>query len=113
MKRKIEEMLIDYKYCTIEIIEILKKDEFHRLENIMEKRQCILEELISDSSKKDEIKALYKKLNIENIENEARSVMKKKSIIIKRKLECIAKNKSAANAYGNKIRSAKIFSKKI
>ncbi len=52
MSRTVEEILLDYKKCTEYIIELLKKEKFDFLKDEMEKRQCILNELILEINKK-------------------------------------------------------------
>ncbi|WP_017752662.1 hypothetical protein [Clostridium tyrobutyricum] len=113
MERTVEEILMNYKSCTKCIIELLKKEEFNSLQNEMEKRQYILDELISNSDKKSESKKIYEKMNIEEIEVEADKLMQNKALMLKKKLKDIAINKTASSAYGNLGSSAKIFSKKI
>ena len=113
MKRTAEEVLINYRKCTEKIIQLLEKDDIESLQSELEKRQDILNELISYTDKKDESRKVYKKLNIERIENEARELIKQKALFIKEKLKNISKNKTASGAYGNIGNSPKIFSKKI
>ncbi|MCH3964324.1 MAG: flagellar protein FliT [Clostridium sp.] len=112
MKRTVENILMDYKNCTRDIIEILKKDDFDSLQNKMKTRQCILEKLISNKDK-NQAREIYKKLNIREVESEAGRLLKEKASSIKEKLNNISRNKSASSAYGNIGSSAKIFSKKI
>ncbi|MCH4199086.1 MAG: flagellar protein FliT [Clostridium tyrobutyricum] len=113
MKRTVEEILVDYKKCTEHIIELLKREEFDSLRGQMEKRQCILNKLISDTDQKDEAKKIYEAMHIVEIEEETQELMQKKAILIKKKLKNISVNKTANSAYGNIGSSAKIFSKKI
>lgn len=113
MKRTVEDILMNYKSCTKNIIEILQKNDFDSLQDEMETRQCILNELISSNDKKYEAREVYKKLNISEVENKVGSLMKEKALLIKKKLKNISVNKTASSAYGNIGSSAKIFSKKI
>lgn len=113
MTRSVEEILTDYKKCTEDIVEILKKDDFDCLQDKMKIRQCIINELISHTDKKGEARKIYEKLHLGEIESEAEELMKKKALLIKGKLKNISRNKTASSAYGNLGNSAKIFSKKI
>lgn len=113
MKKNIEKILEDYKNCTIDIINMLKIDDITLLNDKMNKRQCILDEIILDKDSKDEVKEAYEKLNIIEIENEVKNLMRTKALLLKKKLNAVSKNKIAVNAYGNVGNSAKIFSKKI
>ncbi|AND85388.1 hypothetical protein GTH52_01935 [Clostridium tyrobutyricum] len=113
MSRTVEEILLDYKKCTEYIIELLKKEKFDFLKDEMEKRQCILNELILEINKKSQTKKIYEKMHIREIEEQAQELMKNKALLIKKKLKNISVNKTASSAYGNIGSSAKIFSKKI
>ncbi|WP_278381699.1 hypothetical protein [Clostridium tyrobutyricum] len=113
MVNSVEDILISYKKCTEHIIEILKREEFDSLKDEMEKRQCILNELISKTDKKSKTKKIYKKIDIREIEEEVQKLMKNKALLIKKKLKNISVKKTASSAYGNIGSSAKIFSKKI
>lgn len=113
MQRTVEQILTSYKKCTEDILELLKREEFDSLQAEMEKRQCILDNIISLGDKKNEVKKYYKKFGINDIENEARELMQKKAVLIKEKLRDISVKKTASTAYGNIGSSAKIFSKKI
>ncbi|MBV4430587.1 hypothetical protein KM803_04465 [Clostridium tyrobutyricum] len=113
MVNSVEDILMSYKKCTEHIIEILKREEFDSLKDEMEKRQCILDNIISLGDKKNEVKNFYKKFAISDIENEARELMQKKAVLIKEKLKSISVKKTASTAYGNIGSSAKIFSQKI
>ncbi|WP_294182001.1 hypothetical protein [uncultured Clostridium sp.] len=113
MKRTVEEIMTDYKNCTENIIDILKKDDFDSLQDNMKIRQNILDKLISNDSKKEEARKIYKKLDIGRIENEVEKLMEEKTSYVKKKLKNISINKTASSAYGNVGNSAKIFSKKI
>lgn len=113
MSRTVEEILVDYQKCTEYIIELLKKEKFEFIKDEMEKRQCILNELILETNKKSQTKKIYEKMHIREIEAEAQQIMKDKALLIKKKLKNISVNKTASSAYGNIGSSAKIFSKKI
>ncbi|WP_416044605.1 hypothetical protein ACMXKO_10250 [Clostridium tyrobutyricum] len=113
MVNSVEDILMSYKNCTEDIVELLKKEKFDSLKGEMEKRQCILDELISDKYNKDEVKKFYKKFDINDIESKAEKLMKDEALLIKKKLKNISVNKTASSAYGNIGSSAKIFSKKI
>lgn len=113
MKNTIEEVLIQYRNYTCEIIELLKEDDFDSAQNKVKIRQNVLDEIISMSDKKEEAKMLYEKFKIKEIECEAAKLMKDKASKIKANINNISRNKAATIAYGNLGSSAKIFSKKI
>ncbi|MBV4439515.1 hypothetical protein [Clostridium tyrobutyricum] len=113
MEKTVEEILMNYKNCTEDILKLLKREEFDFLQEKMEKRQCILNELISKTDQKDKTKKIYEKMHMREIETEVQKLMKNKAMFIKKKLKSISVSKNANSAYGNIGSSAKIFSKKI
>ncbi|MBV4428328.1 hypothetical protein [Clostridium tyrobutyricum] len=113
MVNSVEDILMSYKKCTEHIIEILKREELDSLKDEMEKRQYILNELISKTDQKNKTKKVYEKMHIREIETEVQKLMKKKAMLIKKKLKSISVSRNASSAYGNIGASAKIFSKKI
>lgn len=113
MENTIEKILMQYRDCTVNVIEMLKKDDFDSAQNEVKKRQNILNEIISMDDKKEEAKMIYEKLKIKEIEREAAKLIKDKESNIKTKLKNISKNKTASSAYGNLGSSPKIFSKKV
>jgi predicted patatin/cPLA2 family phospholipase len=113
MQRTVEQILMSYKKCTEHIMELLKREEFDSLQDAMQKRQYILDELISNIDKKSETREIYNKMHIKKLEEETQKLMKNKAALIKEKLKSISVNKTASSAYGNIGSSAKIFCKKI
>ena len=113
MENDIEKILVYYKNITDDIIEMLKKDDFDSVNDILKKKQDILNKITSMKGKKEDAKILYKKLKIRETENEATELMSSRLCQIKEKLSSISKNKVASSAYTNIGKYAKIFSKKI
>lgn len=113
MEKSIKDLLWEYKNYTVDIINLLEKESFDSIENKMIERQCTLDELVSKSNKKDEARIFYNELNIKEVEDKVQKLMKKKTLIIKEKLNNVSRNKTASNAYVKVTNSAKIFSKKI
>ncbi|WP_039655917.1 flagellar protein FliT [Clostridium tyrobutyricum] len=113
MVKNVEDILMSYKNCTEHIIELLKREEFDFLQDAMQKRQYILDKLISNIDKKSDTREIYNKMHIKELEEETQKLMKNKAGSIKEKLKSISVNRTASSAYGNIGSSAKIFSKKI
>jgi ATP-dependent DNA ligase len=113
MRNDIEKIVTQYRDCTVNIIDMLKKDDFNSAQSEVKNRRNILNKIVSMNDKKEEVKMLYEKLKIKQIEDEAAKLMRDKSSKIKLKLNNISVNKAASSAYGNLGSSAKIFSKKI
>lgn len=110
---EVKKIWLDYKEYTINVINLLKKDEFDNLEDEIEKMQLILNKLISFPEQKEESKKIYENLKIEELQNKAEEIIRAKSFYIKEKLEEISKGKRATSAYGKLPYGAAIFSKKI
>lgn len=113
MNTEIEQMIIQYKKYTCDIIELLEKDNFDKLKETLKSRQNIINNIITMPDQKKEIKVIYDRLSIAEAENRALNIMKSKSAEIKVKLSNLSRNKDASNAYINFGNSPKIFSKKI
>ena len=113
MRNDIEKIVTQYRDCTVNIMDMLKKDDFNSAQSEVKNRRNILNKIVSMNDKKEEVKMLYEKLKIKQIEDEAAKLMRDKSSKIKLKLNNISVNKAASSAYGNLGSSAKIFSKKI
>lgn len=111
--KEIKKILLDYRDCTINIIDLLEKDDFDSLQSQIEKRQHRLNELVSFTEQKEEAKRIYKELQIQELQVRAEELIRIKSYDIKKKLGNISRNKKATNAYGKIGSGAAIFSKKI
>lgn len=113
MEKSVEDLLREYKNYTVDIINLLEKESFDSIKDKMMERQCALDELVSKLDQKYEARIFYNELNMKEVEDKVQKLMKKKTLIIKEKLDNISKNKMASSAYVKGINSAKIFSKKI
>lgn len=113
MKNDTEKIVTQYRDCTVNIIDMLKKDDFNSAQNEVKNRRSILNKIVSINDNKEEVKVLYEKLKIKQIEVEAEKLVRDKASKIKAKLNNISINKAASSAYANLGSSARIFSKKI
>lgn len=110
---EVKKIWLDYKKHTINIINLLEKEQFDNLEDEIEKRQLTLNKLSSFPEQKEESKKIYENLKIQELQNKAEEIIKEKSFSIKEKLEEISRSKRATSAYGKLPYGAAIFSKKI
>lgn len=113
MEEKIEDIFVKYRSCTKDIIEAVEKDQFELLKSKLDERKDILDRITSGIYKKAEIKYLYEKFEVLNLEKKAQDVMNKSTVKLRKKISSITRNKHAASAYGNVGNGAAIFSKKI
>lgn len=110
---EIKKILLDYRDYTINIIDLLEKDDLDSLQSQIEKRQNSLNRLISFTEEREEAKRIYEELQIRKFQMRVEELIRIKSYDIKKKLGDISRNKKATSAYGKIGSGAAIFSKKI
>ncbi|AYD40710.1 hypothetical protein D4Z93_09275 [Clostridium fermenticellae] len=113
MDKELEDILIQYKICTGDIIELIENKKIDSVEDKIKCRQVLVNKIISMTDKKEEVRNIYNRLNIEKIEYKADKLIKDELHMIRTKLNDVSRNKTAANAYSRLGNSPKIFSKKI
>jgi hypothetical protein len=111
MEEDLRKALCAYRDCTLQVIEILKNDEFDLLDQMVEKRQALTDLILETKCEKAKAKAIYDEFQLQKLQNKINELMLKKMSLIKSNIENISRNKAANNAY---IRNngAKIFSLK-
>ncbi|MBU3159057.1 hypothetical protein KPL37_04700 [Clostridium frigoris] len=109
----LEENLIKYKNITLTIVEMVKVEEFEKLDEIFQKRQLIIDDMNKINYSKEELKKLYLQYGIENLEKDLASRMKVKKGDLLDKMKKNKKRQTGMMGY-NKIPSKAVFlSKKI
>lgn len=112
-KLNLEDNFIKYKNITLTIIEIVKIEEYEKLDEIFQKRQLILDDMNKINYSKEELKKLYLQYGIENLEKDLASRMKDKKDDLLDKMKKNKKRQTGIMGY-NKIPSEAVFlSKKI
>jgi len=109
----LEDNFIKYKNITLTIIEIVKIEEYEKLDEIFQKRQLILDDMNKINYSREELKKLYLQYGIENLEKDLASRMKVKKDDLLDKMKKNKKRQTGIMGY-NKIPSEAVFlSKKI
>jgi len=109
----LEDNFIKYKNTTLTIIEIVKIEEYEKLNEIFQKRQLIIDDMNKINYSKEELKKLYLQYGIENLEKDLASRMKVKKDDLLDKMKKNKKRQTGIMGY-NKFPSEAVFlSKKI
>ena len=109
----LQDVLIKYKECTLQIIRIIEEDNFDMLGELIQSRQEIVDEALECTFDKVEGKRVYKELGLNEIQEKLNILMSSKLEGIRSEMDKIAKSKRANNSYNKRYTSATIFSKKI
>lgn len=97
LKHKLEE----YRNTTLELIEALEKEEFNSLQQLLNKRQALIEEISTLNYSQEEFKEACDFFNILKLQYKLNSLMKEKQIEIKEKINNNMKEKNANKAYNS------------
>lgn len=101
-----------YKDITIKIIEMLSKQAYDEVDNLIQQRQCIINE-VNINENVEEFKLLYKKYNINVLDKDIRCIMEKQLSEIKREIKEYKTNQQGNSTYVSiKKENLNIFSKK-
>lgn len=100
-KLNLEENFIEYKYITLNIIEMVKQEEYEKLEEIFKQRQLILDNIKIINASKEELKKLYLQNDIDKLEQVITLQMREKREDLLRKIKGTQIRKIAVNGYNN------------
>lgn len=90
-------LLVDYKNITLELIESIS--DIEKVEDLMIKRQQIIDDINLNSFDKTKFKEVADNLNLLEIENDLINKMKKENVTAKKALENIRRLKKARSIY--------------
>lgn len=99
MEENIRKTLTQYRDCTLQIIDILEKDDFESLEELIQKRQQVVDEVTKTTCMKEEMKLIYEELRLQQLQEKLKELMFKKIALAKDQFKEIAKKKTANNVY--------------
>lgn len=102
--------LEEYRELTVRMIEKAKNGE--DLSELINERGLLIEELRNHDYDKNELKKYIESLEIINLDNELRLVVKKEMVNIKRQIEKIRAVRIARNGYINTSEKVKLFMNK-
>lgn len=109
----LEESFIKYRDITLNIIEIVKAEEYEKLDEMFQQRQLILEDINKINYSKEELKKFFFKYEIENLEKVLASEMKVKKEDLLGKIRENKKRQVAMNGYNNFSAKAVFLSKEF
>ncbi|UZW16006.1 flagellar protein FliT [Clostridium pasteurianum] len=110
----LKQYLEDYKNITIELINNLYCDKLDDIDDFMQKRQSILEEIGQLNFSKKEFNLIANEIELPEIEKRLKDVMTEKKEKLKIEIEKISLSKNANNSYNkNLYGKSQVFSKKI
>ncbi|MCB2359378.1 hypothetical protein [Clostridium estertheticum] len=109
----LEDNFIKYKNITLAIIEIVKIEEYEKLDEIFQKRQLVIDDMNKINYDKVELKKLYLQYEIEKLEENLSSRMKYKKDELLNKLKKNKKRQTGMRGYNNFPSKAVFLSKKI
>ncbi|WP_010237115.1 flagellar protein FliT [Clostridium arbusti] len=111
---KLKEYLDKYKNITIDLINNLYCDNLDNIDEFMQKRQNILDDLGQLDSTKKEFNSIINEIELAAIEKRLKDVMTEKKEKLLIEMEKISLSRSANNSYNkNLYGKARVFSKKI
>ncbi|WBW95464.1 hypothetical protein [Oceanirhabdus sp. W0125-5] len=109
----LEKLIIEYKQISNDIIVLLEKDDFEKLDLLFEKRQVVIDQMILEDNGKNEVKDLYVKYNLVKLDQVMKSKFETKKNEIKSNLIKIRRQKKATAGYNNLNSRAVYLSKEI
>lgn len=112
-KLNLEESFIKYKDITLNIIEIVKADEYEKIDEMFQQRQLILEDISKINYSKEELKKFFFKYEIENLEKVLAFEMRVKKEDLLEKIKENKKRQVAMASYNNFSAKAVFLSKEF
>ncbi|NFS08523.1 flagellar protein FliT [Clostridium botulinum] len=99
---KLKENLIKYRDLTLNIIEALEREDYDVPEKFLEERQSIINEINKLSYTKEEFKSINDELDLMLLEKKLQTIMLKRKVELKQKLNNTLENKEATKLYSMK-----------
>ncbi len=112
-KLNLEENFIKYKDITLTIIEIIKAEEYEKLDEIFQQRQLILDNINKINYSKEELRKFYFQYDIDKLDKTLASEMKVKKEDLLEKIKGNQKRQVAMKGYNNLSAKAVFLSKEF
>lgn len=112
MELDLRKAVEDLKNVTCKLIDKLQQDDYDALENLIDKRQELLNTLENMDYTKEQYCDAVEEFQIINFQQNLSKIMVEKKHKLKEKVDNISKKKVLTKGYSNHI-GASIFSKKI
>ncbi len=101
-----------YENLSIEILGLLKEDKFDEIDEILDKRSLLIEEV--DKKQQTEFKNLYVESDVYDIDKEIKNMFEKKMVNVKDEIKTQKKMKQVNYSYINTNKeNLNIFNKKV
>lgn len=109
----LEEALTQYKDTTLSLIQFVEKEHYDYIENALNNRQKIIDEVNLMNYTNDQFKEIAIELKLYELEKQLAKIMGEKKDKIKEKMLELKKSQNVNNAYRHGIEKSYIFSKKV
>lgn len=107
-------LLLEYKKLTEMFMRLMEKDEYElKGEEVLNKRQVLLDELKSMSFDKNELISISKELNLVALEEKASKVINTERDKIKEEILNLKNNHKAAKTYGVSFKNINFINKEV
>ncbi|MDD3049500.1 MAG: hypothetical protein PHQ89_06030 [Bacilli bacterium] len=110
---EIEEYFEKYNNITLNIMEIIKAENYEKLDEFFSQRQLVLDELSKLNCSKEELNKCYREYNIGKLDKTLEEEIKKRKEDILEKIKENQKRKIALNGYNNLQAKAVFLSKEF
>ena len=112
--KELTQKLVGFKQVTIELITALQQDEIDKLDDLLDNRQMVIENIEKLQYTTKEFTSICDELDILNVEHELLELMQEKKESTKQELNKIQLTKNAKNNYNKSFYvNSGMFNKKI
>ena len=112
-KLKLEQNFSKYKDITLTIIEIVKIEDYEKVNELFQQRQLILDDINKVNYSKEELKKIYLHYEIDKLDKTLASIMKVKKEDLLEKIKENKKRQVGMAGYNNLSSKAVFLSKEI
>ena len=110
----LKEYLKEFKEITLKLIEALNQEDYDRLDQLINKRQAITENINKISYSKEDFKNILKELRILECDKKFGALMKMKKEEYKKEMQKYVLKRNASTVYNKDVYGGStVFSKKI
>lgn len=113
MDQDLRKAFEEFKFYTLECITSLQNDGYDVLDNLLIKRQEILDSISKMNCSVEDCRSIANELDILSLQKMFSELILEKRKGLKGKIDSIERNKAATHSYNRTFSRAIIFSKKI
>lgn len=107
----LNKLLEEYKEVTEYIINNMENDNIYL--ELMDKREILLKKIFESKYNKEEIKELYFKMNLQDLDKELKGKINNERLLVIKEINQLHSRRKANIAYEKNIRQNTIFNAKI